>query len=97
MLTGLQWVFLKPLPAASRPTSFQVPPELHSQAIQVSGPMNEGCTGECEEEESPDGPFHSCILQIFIEYLLSARAWQKRQGATVNPTGQDQSWSRERH
>lgn len=65
------------------------PQELHSQAIQVSCPMNEGCMGECEEEESPDGPFHSCILQIFIEYLIQCQGVAKEAGGNGKP-----NWAR---
>lgn len=41
--------------------------------------------GECEEEESPDGPFHSCILQIFIEYLIKCQGVAKEAGGNGKP------------
>lgn len=90
MLIGLRWVF-KALPAAPDPLFCMCLLEPGSQAIQVNYPMNEGCTGECEEKENSCHPFHSCILQIFIEYLLSAGALQERLGKMVSRTGQDQS------
>lgn len=46
--------------------------------------MNEGCTGECEEKENSYRPFHSCILHIFIENLLSAGGSQEKLGAIVS-------------
>lgn len=65
------------------------PQELHSQDIQVSRPINKGCMGECEEEESSDGPFHSCILRIFIEYLIKCQGVAKEAGGNGKP-----NWAR---
>lgn len=55
-----------------------------SQAVHVNCPMNEGCTGECEENENSYRPFNSCIPQIFIENLLSAGALQGKLGETMS-------------
>ena len=95
MLMGLRWAF-NLLPAAPDPFLYMYLMEPGSQAIQVNCPMNEGCTGECEEKNS-GCPFHSYILQIFIEYLLSAGAWQERLGKMVSRTRQGQSWRGEGH
>lgn len=85
MLMVLRWVFKSP-PAASEALLYLSLLEPGIWAIQVNCPMNEGCTGECEEKENSCCPFHSCILQIFIEYLLSAGVLQEKLGTMVSWT-----------
>lgn len=50
MLKGLRWVQVPP--CSSRPLLSLLLLEPGSQAIHMNCPMNEGCTGECEEKEN---------------------------------------------